>query len=177
LQAARQYLHSVAGKHHALPFIAGRTRGQVDKTKETRVTSNLLMCEFHDASIESLQFDLPDRLVMVFGGLNCFYQSNESHIADVWACRATLTFAGFDHAMLSLPVSPDALVSDANFLFEDPASTDKYNLPLLHGIACIRSQMIFDSGGEVTILAGHASLTLNGQIRFLEQFDWLQKNE
>jgi len=134
------------------------------------ITDNLILCEFHDSRIGEVIIGFPSQLTIVFQEFNCYYKTNDSRIADVWVCEATLRFAGFEKASLSLMSIDDSLVSDIDFNLKG-ASDDNSNLPLLQGRECIRSHVVLTSGSEIVVYGGTAQLAITNKVRFLETFE------
>ena len=134
--------------------------------------NDLLLCEFHDSRVETLRFDFPDRLVIVFQSFNCFYKTIQNGIADVWICRTTLSFSRVAKVDFSL-LAAKTYVSDAVFDFKAPDCCDKYNLQLLEGKECISMKMVFGSGATVNVFGGFVRLEINERVCFLEKFDWI----
>lgn len=136
------------------------------------MTEKLLLCEFHDAEIATLQFVFPKGLVITFSQLNCYYESEEPNVADIWINQATLSFSDIDHVSLSLPGHERLWVIHEEFVFKDPDIRDNTNRLLLGGQECRRAKIVFVSGDEICVDGGQVQLEIISHVRFLEKVDW-----
>lgn len=136
------------------------------------MTEKLLLCEFHDAEIATLQFVFPKSLVITFSGLNCYYESEDPNVADIWITQATLSFSDIDHVSLSFPGRESLWVSHEEFEFKDSEIHDNTNRLLLKGQECRRAKIVFVSGDEISVDGGHVRLEITSRVRLLEKVDW-----
>lgn len=131
----------------------------------------LLLCDFHDARIASIKMVLPQCVVIEFSEINCYYKTNDSRIADIWVCQASLSISRAKQVDLSLRINENLLINNADFTFEEGES-DKYNIQLLGGVNCNQSRIVFESGDVLSISKGHVTLAINSRSRFLESYEW-----
>ena len=129
------------------------------------------MCGFHDATIEAVQIGVTGQLVIVLNDMNFFYKSSNSRVADVWLCRATLSYSGFSRVGINLAANASASISDVTIRFKIPVEEDKYHLTLMNGKECVKSQLTLITGDQIEVEGGIGRLELVRKIRFLEQFD------
>lgn len=136
--------------------------------------SDLMICEFHDAIVDSVELESPDRLTLRLCKTCCYYRTMNEKIADVWICRTTLRFFGVENIVFSSLIAKGDGVSDLEFAFRDPEFHDQSNLPLLLGKAIFNARITFMSGVVIELVGGNAQLEINDRIRFLETFNLIE---